>query len=312
MTTRSLKELCLEFAAKYHIPINEAAMTYDAPPVQCEVCQDRGFYTLDVPFQDERFGKTFECEAPNCEAAARLRQARYAKLATLSQLPEEYRQWTFANWQEPYHQGHGELLTGKWLGFGAAAAFTVNRKNSHYFTLAQAYKWVQADTPADTPDTPKNSLVLQGAPGTGKTSLAACVVNALLADQVAVVYTRVSDVLAAVKERFSRQQEADYVFDYGNSADAVKDIFKKAPVLVLDEFNLSKYSDFDRQCMEDIVRFRMAGGLPLVATCNITFDEFQDPTHWDYRTGHAVQGMAHWVTVGGAELRPRNGAIQSI
>jgi hypothetical protein len=40
------------------------------------------------------------------------------------------------------------------------------------------------------------------------------------------------------------------------------------------------------------------------------FDDFNE--HWGYRVGHAVQGMAHWIVMGGIELRRRGGPVESV
>jgi hypothetical protein len=317
---QSIQELLRASCARNGIDFDSLDFTHktDAPTYRCETCLDRGMVSANVPYGHPQFGKVHECPNEECPAATNLRQARFRRLSNLSQLPVEYRQWEFSAWKtlmdnDPKLPRDKRRMTNKLLGLGSAWAFVNNWAHGHYFTLQDACKMLELSIdPRELPDTCKNSLMLQGAPGTGKTSLAACAVNFLLAVNRAVIYARVSDVLNAVKERYAVQQDVAYEYDYGNTAEAVKATFKRAPVLILDEFNLSKYSDHDLQVMEDIMRYRMANNLPTLMTCNISFDEFQDESNWGYRTGHAVQGMAHWITMGGVELRPRNRPVVSL
>lgn len=281
-------------------------------PYQCAACQDKGVVSYDAPVGDPRFGRMFECPEETCAAAAQRREGRFARLSVASQLPKDYQQWTFDSWRKLVEvdgkRPKAERRTeGKKLAIYAAWAFASRFASGHAFTLSEVFEELRQSPPADLPDTRKNSLMLQGVAGVGKTSLLASVVNYLLGNMQVVVYARTSDVLNAVKERYDRQQQAGYEFDYGNTPEAVKALFKRAPVLALDEFNLAAPTDHERGIMEDIIRFRMMNNLPTIMTCNIDFDTFNNPlTGWDYRIGHAVQGMSHWVVMGGLELRPRN------
>jgi DNA replication protein DnaC len=278
-------------------------------PYQCETCRDQGSVVLDVPLGHEDFGRVFECPNEACFTAAQRREARFRRLAVQSQLPPEYQRFTFRLWNELSKDEMG----GKWDALSAARAFVLSRDRNYWFTLEDAAKMSEYPSAnrAAPPDA-KNSLVLQGAPGIGKTSLAACIVNALLDVGEAVVYVRAAEILDSMFERFEKQSKADYEFEYGNTVQAIKGTFQRAPVLVIDEFNLRKYSDFTRQTMEDILRYRNAHHMPTVMTCNIDFETFQDENDgWGYRTGHVVQQMSHWIVMGGVELRRRNHAVLS-
>ncbi len=319
----TLKELLRQSCKRMDVDFDKLDFSQksDKPQFHCDTCHDLGYIKYDVPVGHPMFNHVVECTNEECQAVTNVRQARVRRLANMSQLPIEYRQWTFADWQELL-DADGKLtveerkfrgqMNGKYFGLGSAWAFAESHKAGYWFTLQDAVDVIKRPIPGKLPETRKNSLVLQGAPGIGKTSLAACVVNYLLAANVPVIYARVNDVLNAIKERFDRAQDVAYEYDYGNSAEAVKATFKRAPVLVLDEFNLTKYSDFDKQTMEDVMRYRMMHHLPTVITCNISFDQFQDEKEgWGFRCGHAVQQMAHWIEMSGVELRERNRAVRS-
>lgn len=317
VTAEDVKDKIRRFARQYGIPLDEVGFTQPAEPVryQCDACQDKGSVSYDVPIEHALFGKLQDCPNPDCPMMQARRRERYAKLVAASHLPPEYAALSFADWQTLVKQdAKTRVMAGKWDAWTAARMFVKARASGYWFTLQEAAADVKIDAPPDAPVDRKNSLVIQGPGGVGKTSLAACIANALLnADAPeAVVYIRAATILDAMWERQKQQDKAEYEHEYGNTVQAIQATFERVPVLVIDEMNLQKYSDFTRQVMENIMRARMAARLPTVITCNVDFDTFRDESDgWGWRCGDAVQHMAHWICMGGVELRRRNRPVES-
>ena len=76
---------------------------------------------------------------------------------------------------------------------------------------------------------------------------------------------------------------------------------KSFPVLVLDEFNMTKVSDWRQEVMENVIRYRYGNNLPTVLTCNATRDELE--VQWGIRTVSVLFEMAHLIPMGGEPLR---------
>jgi DNA replication protein DnaC len=295
------------------IDFEQAAATVgQSPPareVECTICNGAGFVVNGAydPNTMHYSETTVRCPDPDCPVVKRNLKARYDTLIAKAPLPAEYANFDFQDWYR-LSERQPDMCRGKWLGIGVAMVFAHNAEVGHWFRLQEAYAMVDVDQPAPN-EFSKNSLVLAGKPGVGKTSLAACIVNDLRTKEIPALYERVSNILDALKEPFNHGNDREY--DYGETEQKILNTFKQAPVLVMDEFNLARASDYSRQRLEDIVRHRYAHQLPTVMTTNLTsFDEFNE--HWGDRVGHAVEGMAHWIVMSGAELRRRGGPVESV
>src|SRR5690606_26231970 len=117
----------------------------------------------------------------------------------------------------------------------------------------------------------RNWLVLYGDRGVGKTGLAASVVNALVPLGVPVRYLRVQSYLKAVQNRFSKYWRDNPPDDeFGDmEAGKVKEVVERAPVLILDEFDVADMSENKEGIMEDLIRYRHGQMLPTIITTNL-------------------------------------------
>jgi len=261
-----------------------------APVYTCQTCEDRHVISYDVPFGDERFGKLYPC--PDCGGGQKLMERRWKSRLKQAELPKEYQQLTFATWQ----QLPQEARQGKGLALACAQLFV--QSDDHSVSLATAYRMAGRDM--GNVDIVRKSLILQGVPGLGKTGLAAAIVNHLLAEGKPVLYIRVQDFIEAVKDAFGKEKrQADGTLP--DSAQEIVSVVKRAPRLVLDEFNVSVVGDWRQEVMENVIRYRYGNALPTVITCNAQPDELE--AQWGLRTTSVLFTMAHWVPMGGEVLR---------
>lgn len=257
--------------------------TLDAPAYECGVCEDKGMVRYDVPVEHEYFGKMFPC--PACERGHQLLVNQWRARLANAGLPATYQHLTFESWKALPES----LKEGKRLAFNAAMLFAAGE--GHYVSIAEAYrlskrKWQQEDVV-------RNSLIFQGPVGTGKTGLAAAIINALLEQLQPVLYVRAQDFIMSVQARYGTDEKP--------SSDDVINELRQAPVVVLDEFNLTDKSADRQSIMEKVIRYRHGHALPTIITCNFNQDQLRE--QWGERTVSVLLAMAHFIPMGGEEIR---------
>lgn len=256
----------------------------ERPAFECDTCEDRGVVSYAVPFGHEFFGKLYPC--PACQRGQQLLINQWRVRLQNAGLPANYQSLTFDTWQGlPEH-----LREGKRLATAAALLFVAGE--SHTVSLAEAYRmckrrWSGADVV-------RNSLVFQGPVGTGKTGLAAAIINAMLEQLQPVLYVRTQDFIMSVQARYGTGDEKP-------TSDDVINELRQAPVVVLDEFNLTDKSPDRQSIIEKVVRYRHGQALPTIVTCNLNQEELR--AHWGERTVSVLLAMAHWIPMGGEAIR---------
>lgn len=271
----------------------------------CETCGGVGFVVAaNVPHDHPYFGRPIPCPAPSCPTLKELRDARYAKLCTLAQIPAEYQSLTFAQWEDLSR--FPDAIAGKRGALGAAYAFVEAAEYDFKFTLDTAAELAGVEVP-EFDSGRKCSIVYSGKNGVGKTSLAVSIARALLDSGYAVVYVRLMEFLDALKERFEKKDAYELGGDAEDEAGVMR-TYQQAPVLIIDEFPAEK-TDWRRERVEQLINYRYTHQLPTIITTNLDADTLT--MLWGMTTGHRIQAMSHWIEVGGMELRPRAGKWES-
>jgi len=109
-------------------------------------------------------------------------------------------------------------------------------------------------------------LIFWGNTGTGKSFTAHCIANALIDRLVPVRVFSVADIISRSMDREQR--------------DAVQEIVKSVPLLVLDDLGAERDTPFAREQLCAIIDQRCESGLPLVVTTNYSvreMDSSSDP-----------------------------------
>lgn len=104
----------------------------------------------------------------------------------------------------------------------------------------------------------KNSLMLAGNCGTGKTHLAAAIANELLEQMVPVLFTTPNDLTAAVRSTFQRN---------GSQTDKVQ-MYQKIPLLVLDDLGKEPPTEWSVSLLYRVINARYEADAPMVITTN--------------------------------------------
>lgn len=264
-----------------------------SPPLEavCETCGGRGVVGIKAAPGDPRFGSIITCPDKTCADGNKLRRAKYDRLMAKSGLPDTYKALSLAGFAElPDDQ-----RKGKELAAGAAWMFSQTFTSDHYFSLRDAAAAVTDDAKIINRygAEQKNWLVLQGGLGLGKTGLAAAVVNEMSAALIPVLFFRLQEMFQEIQSKYGKTE--------GVSADDLILEIQRAPVLILDEFNISNKSADKTRIVEEIIRYRHGRSLPTIITCNLDMKGIADA--WGDRTADVIGERAHWIVMGGQKLR---------
>lgn len=129
-------------------------------------------------------------------------------------------------------------------------------------TLAES-KFVAQEF-AEHPDS--KWLVISGTRGNGKSHLCAAVDNRLRGNNVASLFITMSDLLSALKASMDQQGESER-----NSYSGKMQIFKSAPVLILDDVGAENSTPFAQSVLFEIIDFRYRNRLPTMIVTNVPF-----------------------------------------
>lgn len=210
---------------------------------------------------------------------------------------------TFEEWDKLMHKrvpkGAPHVMDKKRDALGAAKAFVA--------AFDQEYRFSRADAAARAglePDLSEgidnaarlNSIVFSGTFGVGKTSLTCAIANALMSANIQVVYVRMDNFFLALRDTFNTDKK-------GDNEGKVINLYKSAPVLILDELPLSA-SDWQREVGGSLIDHRYSAGLPTLITTNLESPEALRNA-WGRLIADRITAMAHWFVLGGVQLRPR-------
>lgn len=291
---------------------------YEPPPPPpedvCQTCYGRACVRYSVPIDDPRFGKLFPC--PDCEAGHEAMRKRQLRMFAQAQMPKEYQIYRIRHFMPRWMDESGltdELLEGKRLGIGMAWQFVNNADHGMierevYRLWIDVYKANRLPIPAGwekkaatTNDMARHWLVLHGMNGTGKTALASAIANELIQRGMSVLYIRVDDYLQAAQNTNKPDSEVSEV--------EVVQAARDAAVLVLDDMNVSKVTDYGRKIMEMVIRHRHNNNMPTIITLNANEQEFE--AEWHPRIASVVFGSSHWTPFAGSPLRDERHSLDA-
>ena len=277
--------------ARFYGDIEEQADCPDCIGVQqahCEVCADFGMVRYAVPQSDPRFGQLFPCT--NCPKGKAMAERALTNALEGAGLPDRYRKMSFISWMALPK----DARAGKELPYAAAGLYAQSWQQGFELSLKAVYAKAKQPYP-NQPDRKANSLVFEGAPGIGKTGLAAAVCNYLVEKTpVRPLYSRCRDMVRSVQAGYGDDKPSNALERY-----------KQAELLVIDEMNLVNSTDDRRDIIEEIIRFRHGNSLPMIVTLNNTREQFE--AEWGKRTATVLYEASHWFLVEGSMIRDEGG-----
>lgn len=276
----------------------------DAPQPEshtCDICEGRGWYYDQPPIRNA--GELPTPPTPcTCPVGQSFQRDQMRRRYTQSNIPAFFADASLETWGNAYKHWTMDQRAGKKLAYAAARALLSDNQISKH-ELARSFT-MQGEQPAwakralAQPDVQRNSLVLYGGFGVGKSYLAYAILNDYCATGGTGTAFRAQEILLSLKETWNRDAES--------SEQQILTRFQTVPLLLVDDMNL-EHNDggtphpWQRQYMQEIMRHRNYNRLCTIITTNLPPEEFR--AHWDGWTAEAVLEMAHFIPVGGASVR---------
>lgn len=137
-------------------------------------------------------------------------------------------------------------------------------------------------------------LIFYGAPGTGKTYLAACIANALIDKGYAVLVTSFSRIVNEMQGSYGHKEE------YLDSLD-------QYDLLVIDDYAAERDTEYMNEQVYNVLDHRLRTGLPLILTTNLTGEQMKEPKEVArQRIQSRIYEMCFPVEITGSDRRREN------
>lgn len=141
-------------------------------------------------------------------------------------------------------------------------------------------------------------LIFLGNAGTGKTFLAACIVNALIDRGYKCLMTNFPRVINELSSLRSGKQE--YI-----------DCLNNYDLLVIDDMSIERDTEYTAEIIQNVIDSRYRSGKPLIVTTNLTREDFERPKDVrKERLYSRLYEMCLPIMVTGNDRRKANAAIK--
>jgi DNA replication protein DnaC len=203
---------------------------------ECPVCRGAGIVHPRLPSGEPDYSRVVPCRCTKKEQAAEReeRLKRYSNLGSLTR-------FTFENMESKGRRG--------------------GKKSQEQFDRAyQAASEFAAD--------PHGWLVLSGTSGSGKTHLAAAIVNERIAKGQPAFYITAPDLLDRLRASFEPDSEVPYSEFFEQ--------VRSAPLLVLDDLGAQSGTPFAREKLDQLLTSRFNAGLPTVIVAIKPVEDMDD------------------------------------
>jgi DNA replication protein DnaC len=271
----------------------------------CPSCGGLGVIKYDVPPDHPRFGKFFPCPKSDCEAFAKTRINRARLLIDKLRYKAGDMNGLYKYHPEDRHkEGEKRILDLNSIeGFGESS-----QKNA--WGLCKQFADTAPEVSIAHNGMAKNSLVLYGERGYGKTLLASAVANTLEAAGVPVFGARLYDIVKRVNSVYEKTRSANTGYDDRPefTSSEILSAFSSFPVLVIDEFELNNITDSRMDIVEELVNARYVAGLSTLITTNL--DQAGIRSKWNARVADRIIDSYWFFRVAGVKLREDIGSSE--
>lgn len=165
--------------------------------------------------------------------------------------------------------------------------FELNESNRPPFDIAKNF----CNGPSN------KGIIFSGAPGVGKTHLAAAIMNYKLSHGTECIFCTVPELLSDIKNTFNK----------GNETSELMELIKEVDLLILDDLGVEKATDWVAEQLFVILNARLVRNKQTVITTN-----YQKPSELIEKLGGGITGqrivsrireMCQWVNMAGNDYR---------
>ena len=271
------------------------AKAYNQPEVvKCEYCG------AVLPFEGMRKdGKAIWFKALPCDCEeSQKEQERLREQAALERLKELRKERA-----KRIQNVIGETGPSKRFKLRTFGNFETSPDNEVCYKVAKRYaeRFISLELEKDGE---RNGLMITGPCGAGKTHLAAAIANALIDEQIPVIFLNTLDLLDKIKSRYDGHK--------GASEDSVLSVYKTVDLLVIDDLGKEQPTEWACSKIYQIINARYEELKPTIITTNYTQAELIDrltPKGGDRKTAIAtvdrILEMAYTLPLAGESHRPK-------
>ncbi len=208
-------------------------------PEQCSLCSGRGLIIRDN-------------EAEQCPC---VKQRSINSKVKASQIPPKMSSYTFESFQLKFYSNH-KIDPVKKSSYRDSASTTLQ--------AAKEFVGSYLDNPHI------QGLLFTGPVGSGKTFLACCIANILLAQNKTLLFAVVPDLLDQIKATYDTNRLNTI------TESELLDTAREVPLLILDDLGAHNYTDWTKNKIFSIVNYRLNYLLPTIITSNISLEDLDD------------------------------------
>lgn len=210
------------------------------PKYKCYVCKDRGIYLKN--------GEALKCSCMKQKAI--INKFKHANLGL------GVRHFVFDNFNLQYYPNIKPNADSESLTYRQIAQRAL-----------KAAKSFVADVLANKTT---KGILFCGPVGSGKTFLAGCIANALLAQGKEVLFAVVPDLLDEIRSTYFRND------DTATSELVLTEAARQAEILILDDLGAHNYTEWTINKLYNIINYRVNNNLPLIVTTNLELIELEE------------------------------------
>jgi DNA replication protein DnaC len=115
-----------------------------------------------------------------------------------------------------------------------------------------------------------DGLLISGPVGSGKTFLACCIANALLAEGLLVLFVIVPDLLDRLRAAYTPNSGSNLI------EQDLLETARQVPLLILDDLGSHNYTEWVRNKLYSILNHRLNYCLPTIITTNINLEDLDE------------------------------------
>lgn len=141
---------------------------------------------------------------------------------------------------------------------------------TYYESAKRAYNAAQELVALFLKGEANEGLIFTGQVGAGKSFLACCIANAVLAAGKEVLFVNVPDFLDEIRATYSEEADVEH------SEHELLGLAKGVPLLILDDLGAFIYTEWARQKIYSVLNHRLNHRLPVVITTNVALEELED------------------------------------